>query len=387
MAAIEKTPYHSWKLGRLCEGCERCVKGEKLVLFVTGVCPARCFYCPISQEKKQADVIYANERKVEQEEDLLEEARISRATGSGFTGGDPLARLDRTIHYIRLLKKEFGEEFHIHLYTPLNLVTEERLRRLHEAGLDEIRFHPNIEEARWWPRLELARAFDWVVGVEIPVLPDKIAATKKLLEYIDGKIDFLNLNELEISELNEGFFRKLGYHAKSMESYGVEGSDEAAKELMATAREAGLSCPIHYCTCTLKDLVQMGERLKRRAEEAKLPFDIVDEEGMVTRGAIYGSLLPGPGYEKQIEHLSEESRSKELEKLKGILAELRGKHSLNEHEGYILDHHKPRVLVNAEWLIKHVDEIEQPCAIVTEYPTWDSFPIEVDFLNGNLKYE
>jgi pyruvate formate-lyase activating enzyme-like uncharacterized protein len=379
---FEKTPYHSWKQGALTEGCERCVRGEKLVVFVTGVCPAKCFYCPISQEKKQNDLEYVNERKVEHDTDLIEEARASRATGAGFTGGDPLARLSRTVRWIRLLKQEFGSDFHIHLYTPLNLVTAERLQQLHEAGLDEIRFHPNLEDDRWWDRVELARSFDWVVGVEIPVLPDKVAVTKNLLEYLDKKIDFLNLNELEISELNEEFFHQIGYHTKSLESYGVEGSDEAAFALMEYATH--FSYPVHYCTCTLKDLVQMGNRLKRRAQETKLPFDQVDEDGLVTRGVIYGNLVPGVGYEKAIENLDEPTRKGEILMLRGVAKVLQQCFTLTEEE-FFIDEHKPRILLSAEWLIEHIDDITAPAAIVTEYPTWDSFPIEIDFLNGSLK--
>jgi len=382
MRPIVATKYHSLKVGPLCEGCKRCVKGEKLVVFVTGVCPARCFYCPISEEKKQADVKYANERKVSSDEDLLQEARDSRATGAGFTGGDPLARLERTLRWIRLLKKEFGTGFHIHLYTPFNLVTEKRLRELYDAGLDEIRFHPELENTRWWDRILLARKFPWTVGVEIPVLPDKIEPTKKLLEYIDGKIDFLNLNELEISDLNAGFFAKLGYHTKAYDSYGVAGSEEAAWKLMEHVRTK-LSYPVHYCTCTLKDRVQMGNRLRRRAENTNLPFDLVDEDGLVTRGAIYANLVPGFGYEKAIENLSDEVHSKEVRELKEILKGLKKMHAVKENVDYAIDLRKPRILVAAKWLKKHANDIGHPCAIVTEYPTWDSFPIEVEFLKDS----
>ena len=58
---------------------------------------------------------------------LLEEARLTRACGAGITGGDPLMDLDRCVDYITLLKKEFGKRFHIHLYTPLKLVSMSRL--------------------------------------------------------------------------------------------------------------------------------------------------------------------------------------------------------------------------------------------------------------------
>lgn len=376
---ILDTGHHSLRVGPLTEGCKRCVKGEKLVVFVTGVCPARCFYCPISKEKKQKDVIYANERCVRSDADVLAEAHANMATGAGLTGGDPLARLERTCRYIRLLKKEFGKKFHIHLYTPFNLVTEERLKMLYGAGLDEIRFHPDLEDKTWWNRIHLARDYDWDVGVEIPVLPDKVEETTELLFFLDKKINFLNLNELEISDLNQPFFAKLGYATKSYGSYGVKGSDAAAKLLLAFIIAKKLSYSVHYCTCTLKDLVQMGNRLRRRAENTKLPFDVVDDEGIVFRGAIYHHLIPGFGYERLIEHLDDGVRLRELKELELVKTRLEQTFKL-EDGSIILDSWKPRLLVSAAWLKRNFKRIPYPSALVREYPTFDSFPIEIEFL-------
>ena len=61
---IEKTKFYSKKIGSLARGCKQCVKGEKLVLFITGVCPRNCWYCSISEKKKNKDVIFANERPI-----------------------------------------------------------------------------------------------------------------------------------------------------------------------------------------------------------------------------------------------------------------------------------------------------------------------------------
>ena len=58
---MQKTPYHSYKIGTLSKGCQLCVKGSKLVLFLTGLCPRSCYYCPISDKKYKKDVTYADE--------------------------------------------------------------------------------------------------------------------------------------------------------------------------------------------------------------------------------------------------------------------------------------------------------------------------------------
>ncbi len=117
-----------------------------MVLFVYGYCDQRdCFYCPLGENRKNVTDVYANERLVEDDEDVLTEARRMDALGTSITGGEPQEALDRTCHYLSLLKDEFGEDHHTHLYTGIT-GGRENMRRLSEAGLDEIRFHPPLEQ-------------------------------------------------------------------------------------------------------------------------------------------------------------------------------------------------------------------------------------------------
>ena len=155
----------------------RVFENEKLVLFITGLCGQKCFYCPVSEHKFGADDVYADEWKLSKDpaqadQELLEECRLIEAKGAGITGGDPLATLAKTTHYIQLLKKQFGKSFHIHLYTSFDLVNENNLKELFDAGLDEIRFHADFYNKNKWNNIYIAKKFNWKIGIEIPCIPD-----------------------------------------------------------------------------------------------------------------------------------------------------------------------------------------------------------------------
>ena len=62
-------------------------------------------------------------------------------------------------HVINYVKKEFGKKFHTHLYTSLVLVDEKSLKKLYDSGLDEIRFHPDLENKKYWGRTSLFKKF------------------------------------------------------------------------------------------------------------------------------------------------------------------------------------------------------------------------------------
>src|SRR3989338_7222142 len=110
---LKQNKYYSYNTKKLPKGCQYCVKGEKLVLFVTGICPRKCYFCPISDDKYGKDVVYANELRIEEKrenineninrnmndikmDNIIQEAKNMKAKGMGITGGDPLARIERT---------------------------------------------------------------------------------------------------------------------------------------------------------------------------------------------------------------------------------------------------------------------------------------------------
>jgi len=92
-----KTKFDSYCLNGFAEGCKYCVKGEKLVLFMTGKCKRDCWYCSLSKKRKNEKSILANEKKCKTIKEVIQEVKDSQATSVGITGGDPLLCLNKTI--------------------------------------------------------------------------------------------------------------------------------------------------------------------------------------------------------------------------------------------------------------------------------------------------
>lgn len=363
---VMKTKFDSYLEGKLPKGCAHCVKGEKLVLFVTGLCPRRCAFCPISDEKWQKDVVYANEWKTSNIKNIIKEAELISAKGAGITGGDPLARIDRTIKFIKALKKHFGK-FHIHLYTSLDLVDDKKLKRLNNSGLDEIRFDFDIDSDKLWPKIELVKKYDWDIGVEIPVIPGKDKKIWKIITFLNGKGIFLNLNELEIPD--NSFHKMQGLKTKNEISYAVKGSEELALKLLSIIKKKKIDINVHYCTATLKDRHQLGNRMIRRAKNVKKSYDEVDSEGLLTRGAVYlKELAPGFGYRRRLSKINKKLILKKLKDVK------------KKYKFLDIDEKKFRLLTK----IQNLDKVKGKNLIkakVKEYPTEDQLEIEVEFID------
>ncbi|MBU0466146.1 MAG: radical SAM protein [Nanoarchaeota archaeon] len=333
--------------GELTEGCKRCAKGEKLVLFVTGICPRVCVYCPLSNEKFNKDVTFANESQVKDIKDLIEEVKISGATGAGITGGDPLARFERTCEYIKALKKEFGKDFHIHLYTSLDLLTPEKIKQLEEAGLDELRVHPDLEDKTLWSKLDMLKDTKMETVIEVPALPKKEKEILELIKYAKDKVNAFNLNELELAQTKISEFAKQKWKTNK-DTITIKGSEKTAKNVIKKAR--GWHVRVHYCSAQFKDEVQFTERLKNYAKIAALPRDIITDSGMLFRGAIYSDT--------------------NIKKLKQKYPD----------ETFTLDKEKSRILCSARFVRDHKNEIPK-CALVEEYPTPDKTENYKEFLS------
>jgi len=338
--------------GTLPPGCVLCEQGAKLVLLVTGKCAKRCGYCPLSAQKKGKDVFFANERRIQAVDEALEEAELMDALGTGITGGDPLIAVQRTADSIKALKKRFGKDHHIHLYT--STTDKARIDRVARAGLDEIRFHPPVS---LWKRLErsefadalmLSKKRGMTVGLEVPVIPGRGEEIGSLVRSADSLgLDFVNLNELEFSETNWRALRAMGFDVKDDVSSAVAGSQELALSVLRT----DIAMPLHYCSSSFKDGVQLRERIGRRARNVRKPHEILTNDGTLLKGVV------------------------ETGDPAGVARALARDYDVPARLMWV-DEEKARLEV-APWVLEEIaSELELRSFIVEEYPTADRLEVE-----------
>jgi pyruvate formate-lyase activating enzyme-like uncharacterized protein len=349
---VRRMPKGSAHTGRLPRGCVLCEKGAKLVLLLTGVCPRRCFYCPLSTKKRGKDLTYANERMVGTVEEALDEARLMRALGTGITGGDPLSRTDRAVEAVSALKDAFGQRHHIHLYT--STADGGSVRRLAKAGLDEIRFHPPI--GRWGQlagsefedALRLSKDLGMDAGMELPAVPGAEKGLRAAITFADSAdLDFVNLNELEFSETNWKALRDQGCDTRDDVSSGVAGSEAMARRLLRT----DVSVPLHYCSSAFKDAIQLRRRIARRAKNVRRPHELLTDDGTFLLGVV----------ETRTPARVAERLAREFAVPRRLMRE---------------DQAKGRLEV-APWVLEEIaPELALGCYLVEEYPTADRLEVE-----------
>jgi hypothetical protein len=281
--------------------------------------------------------------------------------GAGISGGDPLCQLERTLEYIQLLKTEFGPGFHTHLYTSQTDVSDANLQQLQNAGLDEIRFHPQTDD---WSGIERAIERGFLVGIEVPALPGKRENLIEVAKRAEGMgVSFLNMNELEASETNFDRLVSLGMKLTNMESASIEGSASTATEVLEWSKDNLESLSVHFCTSKFKDAVQMRKRLERRLEQTIRVFEERDDtDPLLVLGIVRGT------HRNPLTVAELEAVQNELVTQFEVPTDL-----LN------LDDERMRIEI-APWILEEIaDELRTSFSninnleigIAYEYPTWD----------------
>ena len=153
-----------------------------------------------------------------------------------------------------------------HLYTNGTLCTEENLRALGEAGLDELRFNLGASMCadRVIDHMAMAKRFIPSVGIETPMTPEFYETfLRKKERILAAGIDFMNCAELHLNENNlpnylgqNLYMTRLGYLSPTF-------SRECTLRLMAEADREQWPIVVHDCS----NMTKFARDLKQKAGE------------------------------------------------------------------------------------------------------------------------
>lgn len=270
--------------GPLSPGCRQCADMVWSCLFISGRCNGRCFYCPTPQNED--DPPMSGGVPFLRAQDYADHVRFFGYGGASLSGGEPLLEFEKSLDHVRTLRRTCGPDLHIWLYTNGILATKDRLRRLADAGLDEIRFDIGATDYDL-KFVSLAAGIVPTVTVEIPAVPEEASRLRALLPGLaTAGVGHLNLHQLRLTPHNARNLLEREYTYVHGPKVTVLESELCALELVAHAAENGLPLAVNYCSFVYKHRFQAAASRKRFGARM-----LEEGESLTASGHIR---LPGP---------------------------------------------------------------------------------------------
>lgn len=243
--------------------CRHCRTGQGSETYIlTLACNRDCFFCANKNQEDYENgtaTIYNIYDKYKN--DLN---RYGHMRSAAITGGEPLLYPEKCAEFIRKVKKT-DKNVETRIYTNGDLITEDILKLLKDAGLDEIRFGLKTDENGDIPEklinnLSLANKYIKRTMVEMPVVPGQLEKMKELMLKLD-EIGIYGINILEFLYpfVHSDEYAKLGYKIprypyRVLFSYDyaggvpVAGSSVECLKLTLFCVEKKLKMGVHYCS-------------------------------------------------------------------------------------------------------------------------------------------
>jgi len=173
--------------------------------------------------------------------------RASDYEGVSFSGGEPFLYLTDMIYCIKKLKK-LPQNLYIWAYTCGDLITEEIVKSLKDAGLNELRLNIVSRGYDCSPILIMTKYLE-NVAIEIPAIPGDQKIVENLIpNLIKQGVKFLNLHELAINTHNRTKVLDKGFKGDTV----VEGSEKAALEILNFVEQNHFPLTVNFCSNNYK---------------------------------------------------------------------------------------------------------------------------------------
>lgn len=208
LQSIEGRTYFVGDAQKFSRGCRSCLTGTGLsAIRKTNKCNIHCRFCynygeldcqpPIGEGMWEIGGTKFREEDI----DLLLSIQ-KKPTGVSYVYLEPFMEIEK---YDGIIRRFHAAGVHQHMYTNGTLCTEENLRALGEAGLDELRFNLGGTDCsdRVIANMGLAAKYIPTIAIETPMTPDFYRQFQQKKEAILATgIAFMNCAELHLNPNN-----------------------------------------------------------------------------------------------------------------------------------------------------------------------------------------
>ena len=235
------------------KGCRSCLTGTGLsAIRKTNKCNINCRFCynhgeldcqpPIGEGMWEIGGTKFREEDI----DLLLSIQ-RKPTGVSYVYLEPFMEIEK---YYGVIRKFHEAGVHQHMYTNGTLCTEENLRALGEAGLDELRFNlggTNCAD-KVIANMKIAAKYIPTIAIETPMTPDFYQQfLEKKDEILSTGISFINCAELHLNPNNIGNYEGEPMYMTRHGYLSPIWSHELTCQLMKQCVEEKWPIVIHDC--------------------------------------------------------------------------------------------------------------------------------------------
>jgi len=236
------------------KGCRSCLLGTGLgAIRKTNKCNLKCKFCYNYGEMEDIPPIgegmweIGGTKFYEKDIDLLLSIQ-QKPTGISYVYLEPFMEIEK---YYSIIKRFSDAQVYQHLYTNGTLATEETLKALGEAGLDEIRFNLGASNCsdKVIENIGIAKKYIKNVGIETPMTPEFFKSFFEKKQAILGtKLDFINCAELHLNENNINNYYGENMYISRHGYMSPIWSRELTLKFMKIADEENWDLVVHDCS-------------------------------------------------------------------------------------------------------------------------------------------
>jgi pyruvate formate-lyase activating enzyme-like uncharacterized protein len=258
LKTLENRTFFVGNENKFAKGCRSCLMGTGLgAIRKTNKCNLECKFCynygeldnisPVGEGMWEIGGTKFYDKDIE----LLLSIH-NKPTGVAYVYLEPFMEIEK---YYAVIKKFSDAGIYQHLYTNGTLASEETLKALGEAGLNEIRFNLGASNCsdKVIENIGIAKKYIENVGIETPMTPEFFQGFfKKKQAILDTKVDFINCAELHLNENNIGNYYGENMYISRHGYISPIWSRELTLKFMKIADEEKWDLAVHDCSNNTK---------------------------------------------------------------------------------------------------------------------------------------